>query len=169
MRDSAGIPAFSLQVRARAPVEGLTPRIPGAGAGIRQNSCPTSLPKTIRVHNVFHINLLSPVTEDKDFHRKQVKPPPIITEEGEEEYEVDHVVNWEWRNGRLYYQIRWKGYDPIEDTMERAKKFAEMHDLLADLRKCLPGAPMPNDSKGKTKSSKQKEGRSIKQGANEGK
>ncbi|QRV83709.1 Retrotransposable element Tf2 protein [Ceratobasidium sp. AG-Ba] len=70
------------------------------------------LPKTIRVHNVFHINLLSPVTEDKDFHRKQVKPPPIITEEGEEEYEVDHVVNWEWRNGRLYYQIRWKGMTP---------------------------------------------------------
>ncbi|QRV80898.1 Retrotransposable element Tf2 protein [Ceratobasidium sp. AG-Ba] len=127
------------------------------------------LPKTIRVHNVFHINLLSPVTEDKDFHRKQVKPPPIITEEGEEEYEVDHVVNSEWRNGRLYYQIRWKGYDPIEDTMERAEKFAEMHDLLADLRKRLPGAPMPNDSKGKTKSSKQKEGRSIKQEANEGK
>ncbi|QRW12539.1 Transposon Ty3-G Gag-Pol polyprotein [Ceratobasidium sp. AG-Ba] len=127
------------------------------------------LPKTIRVHNVFHINLLSPVTEDKDFHRKQVKPPPIITEEGEEEYEVDHVVNLEWRNGRLYYQIRWKGYDPIEDTMERAKKFAEMHDLLADLRKRLPGAPMPNDSKGKTKSNKQKEGRSIKQEANEGK
>ncbi|QRV97848.1 hypothetical protein RhiJN_25867 [Ceratobasidium sp. AG-Ba] len=45
MRDSAGIPAFSLQVRARAPVEGLTPRIPGAGAGIRQNSRATSLPK----------------------------------------------------------------------------------------------------------------------------
>ncbi|QRW01138.1 Retrotransposable element Tf2 protein [Ceratobasidium sp. AG-Ba] len=127
------------------------------------------LPKTIRVHNVFHINLLSLVTEDKDFHRKQVKPPPIITEEGEEEYEVDHVVNWEWRNGRLYYQIRWKGYDPIEDTMERAEKFAEMHDLLADLCKRLPGAPMPNDSKGKTKSNKQKEGRSIKQEANKGK
>ncbi|QRV77894.1 Retrotransposable element Tf2 protein [Ceratobasidium sp. AG-Ba] len=127
------------------------------------------LPKTIRVHNVFHINLLSPVTEDKDFHRKQVKPPPIITEEGEEEYEVDHVVNWEWRNGRLYYQIRWKGYDPIEDTMERAEKFAEMHDLLADLRKRLPGAPMPNDSESKTKSNKQKKGRSIKQEANEGK
>ncbi|QRV99735.1 Gag-Pol polyprotein/retrotransposon [Ceratobasidium sp. AG-Ba] len=43
MRDSAGIPAFSLQVRARAPVEGLTPRILGAGAGIRQNSRATSL------------------------------------------------------------------------------------------------------------------------------
>ncbi|QRV87094.1 Transposon Tf2-1 polyprotein [Ceratobasidium sp. AG-Ba] len=34
---------LSLQVRARAPVEGLTPRIPGAGAGIQQNSCATSL------------------------------------------------------------------------------------------------------------------------------
>ncbi|QRV84489.1 Retrotransposable element Tf2 protein [Ceratobasidium sp. AG-Ba] len=121
------------------------------------------LPKTIRVHNVFHVNLLSPVTEDKDFQRRQIKPPPIITEEGEEEYEVDHVVNWEWRNGKPYYQIRWKGYDPIEDTMERADKFAGMPDVLEDLRKRLPGAPMPNDSQVKTKTNKQRGHRPIKQ------
>ncbi|QRV96423.1 Retrotransposable element Tf2 protein [Ceratobasidium sp. AG-Ba] len=120
------------------------------------------LPKTIRVHNVFHVNLLSPVTEDKDFYRRQARPPPLITEEGEEEYEVDHVVNWEWRNGTLYYQIRWKGYDPVEDTMERAKKFANMNGVLEDLRKRLPGAPMPSDSKAKVKSNKQKGKTSIK-------
>ncbi|QRV93063.1 Retrotransposable element Tf2 protein [Ceratobasidium sp. AG-Ba] len=121
------------------------------------------LPKTIKVHNVFHVNLLSPVTEDKDFQRRQMKPPPIITEEGEEEYEVDHVVNWEWRNGKPYYQIRWKGYDPIEDTMERADKFAGMPDVLEDLRKRLPGAPMPNDSQVKTKINRQRGHRPIKQ------
>ncbi|QRW03991.1 hypothetical protein RhiLY_02990 [Ceratobasidium sp. AG-Ba] len=75
------------------------------------------LPKTMQIHNVFHINLLAPFTEDKDFHRRQARPPPILTEEGEEEYEVDHVVAWEQRKNGLYYQIRWKGYDPIEDTM----------------------------------------------------
>jgi transposase InsO family protein len=53
------------------------------------------LPKTMKVHNVFHINLVSIFKEDEDFHRRQAKPPPIITEEGEEQYEIDHIVAWE--------------------------------------------------------------------------
>ncbi|QRW03473.1 Transposon Tf2-1 polyprotein [Ceratobasidium sp. AG-Ba] len=105
------------------------------------------LPKTMRTHNVFHINLLTPFTEDKDFHRRQARPPPIITEEGEEEYEVDHVVAWEQRKNGLYYQIRWKGYDPIEDTMERAEKIAELPQIMEDLLKQHPKAPLPKNYK----------------------
>ncbi|QRW11768.1 Retrotransposable element Tf2 protein [Ceratobasidium sp. AG-Ba] len=103
------------------------------------------LPKTMRTHNVFHINLLAPFTEDKDFHRRQARPPPIVTEEGEEEYEVDHVVAWEQRKNGLYYQIRWKGYDPIEDTMERAEKIAELPQIMEDLLKRHPKAPLPKN------------------------
>ncbi|QRV84915.1 Retrotransposable element Tf2 protein [Ceratobasidium sp. AG-Ba] len=105
------------------------------------------LPKTMRTHNVFHINLLTPFTEDKDFHRRQARPPPIVTEEGEEEYEVDHVVAWEQRKNGLYYQIRWKGYDPIEDTMERAEKIAELPQIMEDLLKRHPKAPLPKNYK----------------------
>ncbi|QRV73872.1 Retrotransposable element Tf2 protein [Ceratobasidium sp. AG-Ba] len=105
------------------------------------------LPKTMRTHNVFHINLLTPFTEDKDFHRRQARPPPIVTEEGEEEYEVDHVVTWEQRKNGLYYQIRWKGYDPIEDTMERAEKIAELPQIMEDLLKRHPKAPLPKNCK----------------------
>ncbi|QRW07063.1 Transposon Tf2-7 polyprotein [Ceratobasidium sp. AG-Ba] len=105
------------------------------------------LPKTMRTHNVFHINLLAPFTEDKDFHRRQARPPPIVTEEGEEEYEVDHVVAWEQRKNGLYYQIRWKGYDPIEDTVERAEKIAELPQIMEDLLKRHPKAPLPKNYK----------------------
>jgi hypothetical protein len=116
----------------------------------------------MKVHDVFHMNLLSMFKEDEDFHRQQAKPPPIITEDGEEEYEVDHIVAWEWRKGKLLYQIRWKGYDPIEHTMERAEKFIGLPDLLNDLAKRLPDAPMPgkdesprDDSSKRTKKAKQ--------------
>jgi hypothetical protein len=119
------------------------------------------LPKTMKVHDIFHINLLTRVKEDEDFHRRQAKPPPIITEEGEEEYEIDHIVAWEWRKGKLLYQVRWRGYDPIEDTMERADKFVDLPKLLNDLAKRLPDAPMPGkdespnvDSSKRTKSNK---------------
>ncbi|QRV82775.1 Retrotransposable element Tf2 protein [Ceratobasidium sp. AG-Ba] len=117
------------------------------------------LPKTMRTHNVFHINLLAPFTEDKDFHRRQARPPPIVTEEGEEEYEVDHVVAWEQRKNGLYYQIRWKGYDPIEDTMERAEKMAELPQVMEDLLKRHPKAPVPKNYKHPGKEYKRTEGK----------
>ncbi|QRV73577.1 Retrotransposable element Tf2 protein [Ceratobasidium sp. AG-Ba] len=117
------------------------------------------LPKTMRTHNVFHINLLAPFTEDKDFHRRQARPPPIVTEEGEEEYEVDHVVAWEQRKNGLYYQIRWKGYDPIEDTMERAEKIAELPQIMEDLLKQHPKAPVPKNYKHPGKEYKRTEGK----------
>ncbi|QRV84393.1 Retrotransposable element Tf2 protein [Ceratobasidium sp. AG-Ba] len=65
---------------------------------------PLELPKTMRTHNVFHINLLTPFTEDKDFHRRQARPPPIVTEEGE--------GNMKWtmwshgNNGRTAYTTK---------------------------------------------------------------
>ncbi|QRV84573.1 Transposon Ty3-G Gag-Pol polyprotein [Ceratobasidium sp. AG-Ba] len=105
------------------------------------------LPKTMRTHNIFHINLLASFTEDKDFHRRQARPPPIITEEGEEQYKVDHVVAWEWHKNSLYYQIRWKGYDLVEDTMERAEKIAELPQIMEDLLKQHPKAPIPKNYK----------------------
>jgi hypothetical protein len=51
-----------------------------------------NLPKTMRIHDVFHTNLLSPFKEDADFHRKQPNPPPVISEEGEEQYQVDRII-----------------------------------------------------------------------------
>ncbi|QRW06486.1 chromo domain protein [Ceratobasidium sp. AG-Ba] len=76
-----------------------------------------------------------PYQPSSTLHRRQglsqtsSKTTPIVTE-GEEEYEVDHVVAWEQRKNGLYYQIRWKGYDPIEDTMERAEKIAELPQIM---------------------------------------
>lgn len=53
-----------------------------------------SLPDTMRVHNVFHAGLLSPVMNDEVFQRNQPRPPAIVTEEGEEDYEVEKIVSW---------------------------------------------------------------------------
>lgn len=109
------------------------------------------LPTTMKIHNVFHINLLTPFKEDSEFHRRQVKPPPIITDSGEEEYEVERIISWEMRQkGKsrgLYYQVRWKGYGPEEDTMERAEKIAELSDIMTQFLAENPSAPVPKGYK----------------------
>jgi hypothetical protein len=44
------------------------------------------LPETMKIHDVFHANLLSPVKEDEEFQCSFAPPPPVITEEGEEQF-----------------------------------------------------------------------------------
>ncbi|QRV96834.1 hypothetical protein RhiJN_24852 [Ceratobasidium sp. AG-Ba] len=90
MRDSAGIPAFLLQVRARALVEGLTPRILGAGAGIWQNLAQHLYPQ----------------------------PPAEVTPNGEEEYEVEKILDSRKQHTQVQYLVHWKGYAPKSYTWE---------------------------------------------------
>uniref|UniRef100_A0A183CTW7 Chromo domain-containing protein n=1 Tax=Globodera pallida TaxID=36090 RepID=A0A183CTW7_GLOPA len=87
----------------------------------------------MKVHDVFHGNMLSQYKEDTDFHRNQPRPPPIVTEEGEEEYEVERIIDWYQDPDGLKYRIRWKGYGPLEDTEERAEKFADMTPVMRRL------------------------------------
>lgn len=70
------------------------------------------LPKTMHIHNVFHVNLLLPFHADNDFHQRQIALPPIVTEEREEEYEVEKIVFWKRNCARLWYLVQWSGYGP---------------------------------------------------------
>ena len=117
------------------------------------------LPRTMKIHNVFHANLLTPFKEDSDFHRRQVAPPPVVTEEGEEEFEVEKIITWERRKKGLYYQVRWKGYGPEEDTMERAEKIAELDEVMAQYLADNPSAPVPKGYKRPSPSSIKEQGK----------
>jgi hypothetical protein len=87
----------------------------------------------MRVHPVFHIDLLSPYKEDTEFSRNQPQPPPIITEEGEEEYKVEKIMDWKETKDGLFYRVRWKGYGDEEDTEQRAEDFGHLSKIIKDL------------------------------------
>src|ERR1700691_5087746 len=50
------------------------------------------LPKTWHIHPVFHSILLKPFTETPQYRPVKTKPPPDLIE-GEEQYEVDHILS----------------------------------------------------------------------------
>jgi hypothetical protein len=50
-----------------------------------------ALPETIKIHDVFNANLLTPVKEYEEFQWNFTPPPPVITEEGEEQYQVEKL------------------------------------------------------------------------------
>ena len=49
------------------------------------------LPSSIKVYNVFHIDLLTPYKEMEEYRQAYMRPPPIIVQ-SEEEYEVESIL-----------------------------------------------------------------------------
>jgi len=59
---------------------------------IGKTSYHLELPKSMKVHPVFHTALLHPQPEDK-FNRQPIPVPAVITEDGKEEYEVECILD----------------------------------------------------------------------------
>jgi hypothetical protein len=79
------------------------------------------LPTSWGIHNVFHASLLSPYHETTAHGPNYSRPPPDLID-GEEEYEVERIINHR-RHGRsrvLQYFVKWKGYPESDNTWEPA-------------------------------------------------
>ncbi len=69
------------------------------------------LPTQWSIHDVFHIDLLTPYRET-DIHRSNYSRPAPDLIDNEEEYEVEKILDtWQFGRGRKrQYLIKWKGY-----------------------------------------------------------
>jgi hypothetical protein len=50
------------------------------------------LPETMKIHNVFHIDLLTPYHATTSYGENYPQPPPELID-GEEEYEVEDIIS----------------------------------------------------------------------------
>jgi CHASE3 domain sensor protein len=62
---------------------------------------------------VFYISLLEPATPDAMLKQDVRDIDPEIQEEI---YEVERIIDARSRGGQQQYLVRWKGYQPSEDT-----------------------------------------------------
>ncbi|KAJ3524273.1 hypothetical protein NMY22_g11070 [Coprinellus aureogranulatus] len=77
------------------------------------------LPEGWKIHNVFHISLLSPF-KTTDTHGPSFPEPPPDEIEGEEEYEVEGIINHRpIRTGGMQYLVKWLGYNEKQWLPER--------------------------------------------------
>jgi hypothetical protein len=51
-----------------------------------------TLPPSMKIHNVFHADLLLPYKETEEYGQPYTRPPPVI-EEGEENYEINAILD----------------------------------------------------------------------------
>lgn len=90
------------------------------------------LPSDVRIHNVFHVQLLEPYVENTIPHRTQPPPPPLEVE-GEEEYEIEAIldtkVDKRYLDSRRYL-VKWLGYE--ERTWLGSEELGNAQDLLKE-------------------------------------
>jgi hypothetical protein len=80
-----------------------------------------ALPGHWAIHNVFHASLLTPYWETLEHGTNFLEPPPEMIK-GEEEYEVECIVNSQCygRDKKLQFLAHWKGYSIAHNSWEDA-------------------------------------------------
>ena len=74
------------------------------------------IPQQWKIHNVFHANLITPYKETAIHGPNYSQPPPDLID-GEEEFEVEQILNMKLmgRGHKMHYLVKWKGY-PTSDN-----------------------------------------------------
>jgi hypothetical protein len=91
------------------------------------------LPPRWRIHDVFHVTLLSPFKQTEIHGPGYPKPPPDIIE-GEEEYEVETILSSRKKGRRMEYLVRWKGYGSDSDEWIPEANLEHSSELLLEYR-----------------------------------
>ena len=75
-----------------------------------------AFPPWMRIHNTIHISLLEPY-QDNRFPSQIQEPPPPIQIEGEDEHELNEIIDSRLHYNKLQSRAKWKGYGPEEDKV----------------------------------------------------
>ena len=67
--------------------------------------------------------------------------PVVVTEDRDNEWEVDFIVDSRYKNRRLEYLVHWKGYDDSDRTWEPREHLSHAKDVVRDFHISHPAAP----------------------------
>lgn len=98
------------------------------------------LPRSMKIHPVFHVSLLSPEAGNPLPGQQQAPPPPVEIE-GEEEWEVEDILNSRRRGGKFEYLVRYTGYD--EAYWQPLSDLEHSLDMVNQFHERYPQKPKP--------------------------
>ena len=98
------------------------------------------LPSQRKIHDVFHVDLLTPYRETELHGPNFTRPPPDLID-GEEEYEIEEIIQSrkQGRGRKVQYLVKWKGHP---DSENQWVNWEDLHadEALADFKRKNPDA-----------------------------
>jgi len=104
-------------LKIKTPSRKLSPKRYGPYPILEQLSPVTyriKLPPSLRIRNVFHVDLLTPFHETKEYSENYPQPPPEVID-GEEEFEIQEIIDERTHHRKKQYLVKWLGY-PASDN-----------------------------------------------------
>ena len=107
--------------------------------GIKNVSVELQLPPSMKIHNVFHPNLLRKKSIDPLTNQVNEPPPPVIINNGEE-WEVEDILDARSYRGKLQYRAKWVGWDEDREWYD-ATGFSNSPEAVEDFHSRYPDKP----------------------------
>jgi len=92
-----------------------------------------------QLHPVFNVAKLSAALEDPILGRKPQAPLPPIVVDGEEEWEVEEILDSHWHRRRFQFLVKWKGFSREHNSWEAASDVKAL-DLVVEYYRKHPAA-----------------------------
>jgi len=100
---------------------------------ISNNAIELELSRMVKIHPVVNVSRVQRYKLQVKEQRKEV--PQSVVIEGEEEWEVEKIMNKRKVRGRDKYLVQWKGYTVEEDTWESKENLKNAMELVEEFKK----------------------------------
>jgi len=100
---------------------------------VSSNAIELELPKSIKIHPVVNVNrvqLYKPQVEGQ----KKILPKLLIIK-GQEEFEVEEILNKRMIREKKKFLVRWKGYMAEENTWENRENLENIKELVKEFKR----------------------------------
>jgi len=100
---------------------------------ISSNAVELELPSTVKIHPVINVSRIRRYVGQVEGQKKE-QPLPVIIK-GEEEWEVERILNKRRVQGKDKYLVRWKGFTAESDTWEEKENLKNAQEAIEEFEK----------------------------------
>jgi len=102
------------------------------------------LPGSMKVHPVFHIELIRKAPAEEIPERPAAERPPPVVDSEAPEWEVERILDSRRFRGKLQYLVKWKGYAKSDSTWEPENNVSNAPRMLKEFHRAHPEAVRPS-------------------------